>query len=69
MEVLSVEPVGERHVVCLIKSTGRGVGSGVEVGNELGWVMEVHDGMLSLFALQPTREAALGLAEKREREG
>jgi ketosteroid isomerase-like protein len=66
MELLSAEPVGDRHVVCLIRSRGRGVGSGVEVGNELGWVLEVRDESLIFLGLQPSREEALALAERRE---
>jgi ketosteroid isomerase-like protein len=69
MEILSAEPVGYRHVVCLIKSTGRGAGSGVEVGNELGWVLEVRGESLTFLGLQPSREDAVDLAERREREG
>src|SRR5262245_39982373 len=33
MDVRTIEPVGERHVVALIDSRGTGVGSGIEVGN------------------------------------
>jgi ketosteroid isomerase-like protein len=69
MEVLSAEPVGDRHVVCLIRSKGRGAGSGVEVANELGWVMEVRDGKLGFLGLQPSREGAVALAEERESGG
>jgi ketosteroid isomerase-like protein len=69
MEVVSAEPVGERHVVCLIRSRGRGAGSGVEVGNELGWVLEVRGESLAFLGLQPSHEDAVALAERREREG
>jgi ketosteroid isomerase-like protein len=66
MEILSAEPAGERHVVCLIRSRGRGAGSGVEVANELGWVMEVRDGRLGFLGLQPSRDDALAQARRRE---
>jgi hypothetical protein len=61
--------VGDRHVVALIRTTGTGRGSGIEVENVLAWVFGVRDGLCDYIALLPTREQAVALAEKRDREG
>lgn len=66
MRVESIEPAGERHVVAMVRSTGTGVGSGIEVENLLGWVIGVRDERMDFLSLQPDRESALRLAEKRE---
>jgi hypothetical protein len=58
--------VGESHVVAMIRSRGVGVGSGVEVGNLLGWVIGVREGQTEFLSLQVDRDAALELARKRE---
>jgi ketosteroid isomerase-like protein len=66
MSVESIEPAGERHVVALIRSRGIGAGSGIEVSNELGWVIGVRDEKMDFLSLQPTLEDARRLAEERE---
>ncbi len=66
MTVESIEPVGENHVVAMIRSRGVGVGSGVEVGNLLGWVIGVREGQMEFLSLQADRDAALELARERE---
>jgi ketosteroid isomerase-like protein len=68
MSIEWIEPVGDRHVVAEIHSQAVGLGSGVEVQNVLGWVIGVRDERMEFLSLQPTRETALALAEKRERE-
>ena len=64
MEVRSIEPVGERHVIVEMDSKGTGTASGIEVDNTLGWVMEVRDEKLKYISLLPdlnaAREHALG---------
>jgi ketosteroid isomerase-like protein len=69
MSVESIEPVGERHVIALIASRGVGLGSGIEVSNELGWVLGVRDQQMDFLSLQPSLEEARAFAEVRERDG
>ncbi len=66
MAVVSIEPVGERHVVAVITSTGTGSASGVEVGNTLGWVLGVRGERLEYLSLQLDLEAAREHALGRE---
>jgi ketosteroid isomerase-like protein len=66
MRVAAIEPVGERHVVALIESTGTGASSGIEVGNTLGWVLGVREGRMEYLSLQPDFEAARAHALERE---
>ena len=66
MEVMEIEPVGERHIVAMIESRGVGAGSGIEVSNRLAWVLATRDGKMEYLSLQPDREAALALASERE---
>jgi ketosteroid isomerase-like protein len=66
MNVESIEPAGDRHVVAMIRSRGVGAGSGIEVENRLGWVIGVREGKMEFLSLQPDREAALELARSRE---
>ncbi len=67
MEVKQMEAVGDRHVVAEVSNTGVGVGSGVEVGNTLGWVFSVReDNRLDYLSLQRDLEAAREHARARE---
>ena len=66
MEVRSIEPVGARHVAIEMDSSGTGTASGIEVGNTLGWVMEVRDEKLEYISIQPDLEAAREHALARE---
>jgi ketosteroid isomerase-like protein len=70
MTVEAVQPVGERHVVATIRSRAKGRGSGIEVENLLGWLLEVTpQGTLAYLALQPDIESAVALAGEREASG
>jgi ketosteroid isomerase-like protein len=70
MQVNAMEAAGERHVVAEVTNTGVGVGSGVEVGNTLGWVFSVdEDDRLDYLALMPDLEAARRHALERESTG
>jgi ketosteroid isomerase-like protein len=70
MEVKSMEAVGGRHVVAEVSNTGVGVGSGIEVGNTLGWVFSVdEDARLDYLSLQPDLESARRHAVGREGPG
>jgi ketosteroid isomerase-like protein len=66
-EVTDHTPVGERHVVTTIHQEGRGRG-GIEVSMELAFLFEVNDeGLCSYLAMLPTPDAAVRMAEGRER--
>ena len=58
MTITEVEPVGERHVITLMRQTGTGRGSGVEVTREAAWVFETRDGLCTYMAIHPTLELA-----------
>jgi ketosteroid isomerase-like protein len=62
-----IVPVGERHVVVRMRSSGRGRGSGLDVAMTVGWTYEVRDRLCVYMAIHPTFEAAL--AQARDREG
>jgi ketosteroid isomerase-like protein len=66
MAIEEIEPVGDRHVVAMIRTRGVGVGSGIEVGNVLAWVIGVRDGLMDYLSLQPDREHADALVRERE---
>jgi ketosteroid isomerase-like protein len=65
-EVEGLTPVGERHVVALVRNRGRGRGSGVEVMQTRGWVFEVRGEVCSFFSLQRDRDTAVAVARERE---
>jgi ketosteroid isomerase-like protein len=70
MEMKAIESIGERHVVAEVANTGVGVGSGIEVGNVLGWVFSVdEDDRLDYLALMPDLESAREHALEREGPG
>ena len=66
MSIESIAAEGDRHVVALIRSRGIGVGSGVEVANELGWVIGVREDKMEFLSLQPDLEHARALVRERE---
>jgi ketosteroid isomerase-like protein len=67
MTVERVEPVGDHHVVALVRSRATGAGSGIEVENLLGWVLSVgEDGTCGFISLQPDLDGAIALARERE---
>ncbi len=57
-----LEPVGERHVVCDVRQSGRGQGSGVEVEMWLGYMFELRAGRVVRLQVLPDRDAALAAA-------
>jgi hypothetical protein len=44
IDVVELEPIGERHVVGDVRQLGRGRGSGIEVEMRLGYLWEVRGG-------------------------
>ncbi|HZA59503.1 MAG TPA: nuclear transport factor 2 family protein [Solirubrobacterales bacterium] len=66
MELKDIEPAGDRHVIAMVHSHGTGVGSGIEVGNVLAWVIGVRGDRMDFISLQPDRERASELVRERE---
>jgi len=67
-EVIRVEAVGERHAVAVVDQTGVGRGSGVEVTQVSGYVMELNDDeQCSYFALFNDVDEAFADAREREK--
>jgi ketosteroid isomerase-like protein len=67
-EILRVEAVGERHVVAVVEQKGVGRGSGVEVQQVSGYLMEVDESEKCVhFALFNDVDAAFAAADERER--
>jgi len=69
LEVLEIEPVGQRHVAASLRGLGRGRGSGIEVENRLGYVVGVRGEQAEFISLQPSFEDARALAAEREAAG
>ena len=66
-EIKDVRAVGARHIVARVMVGGRGRGSGIEVNQEAGWVIEVDDdGLASYLEITRTEERALEIAHGRE---
>jgi ketosteroid isomerase-like protein len=68
VEILEMEPVGERHVVASMRQSGLGKGSGIPVEMEIAYMWDVRDGRLAALHLYPSREEAARVAEHRERD-
>jgi hypothetical protein len=65
-EVTDNTPVGERHVVASVHTTGRGRG-GIEVSMQLAFLFDVNEeGLCRYLAMLPTPEKAVDMAERRE---
>jgi ketosteroid isomerase-like protein len=62
IELEAVEPIGDEHVVAMVRQVVRGAGSGVEVEMRLAQLYEVRDGKATRFHLYPDRETALAAA-------
>ena len=68
-DLLSLEPFGERHVVCKVMQHGVGKGSGIQVDRQATWVYELGEDRLLYMALFFDHDAALALAHEREASG
>jgi ketosteroid isomerase-like protein len=69
VEIAAVDPVGERHVVASMRQSGLGKGSGIPVEMEIAYMWEVREGRLAALHLYASREEAVQVAQRREREG
>jgi uncharacterized protein len=65
---VDIEPIGEGHVVCDARQSGRGRGSGIEVEMRLGYMFELRDGRVVRLHILDDRDAALAAALEGERE-
>jgi ketosteroid isomerase-like protein len=66
IEIAGIQPVGERHVVALIRQTGKGRGSGIPVDMRIAYMWEVRGRQAAAFHLYPTEKQAVSVAEQRE---
>lgn len=66
-DVQEVRAIGERHIVARVRVHGRGKGSGVEVEQVVGYVIDVNDeGLASYIEITINEERALEIAHERE---
>jgi ketosteroid isomerase-like protein len=65
LDLISVEPVGERHVVAGVNQRARGR-EGIEVELEVAFLFEADGPRCVYLALLPSRESAIELARQRE---
>ena len=60
VEVLDVEPIGDRHVLTTVRQFGRGALSGIEIEMDSAMLFEIDGtGKIARFQLHLHREAAL----------
>ncbi|HXE98988.1 MAG TPA: nuclear transport factor 2 family protein [Solirubrobacterales bacterium] len=67
VEIVEMQPVGDRHVIATVRQSGLGKGSGIPVEMEIAYMWDVRDGRLAALHLYPSREEAVQVAERRER--
>jgi len=61
-----IEAVGDRHVVTLVRQTGKGRGSGVPVEMQAAYMWDIRDQKLVRFQLHSTWEQAVDAARNGE---
>jgi uncharacterized protein len=66
VEVVNIEPIGERHVIVEIHQRARGTGSGVEVEMRNANMFEIRAGKVVRFHVYPGRQQAIAEAEAGE---
>jgi ketosteroid isomerase-like protein len=66
LDVREVEPIGERHVVATVLTSGHGRGSGVPVQRLAYWVIELRNRLATYVEVLASRDGALELARRRE---
>jgi ketosteroid isomerase-like protein len=65
-ELVSVEPVGSRHVLARVNQTGIGKGSGIRIERGATYVYEIRDDLLVYMSLFFDDEHAVAHARERE---
>ncbi len=68
LELDDFEAVGRTHVVSRAHQTARGRGSGIPVEMWIAYLWDVRDGQATALHLYPTRDEAVEVAERRERD-
>ena len=66
IEVLGLDPIGERHVVARCHQSGTGRGSGVPVEMDIAYLVELRDGKFAALRLYATPEEAIEVGRERE---
>jgi ketosteroid isomerase-like protein len=66
IDVVSMTPVGDRHVVIDTHQRAVGRGSGIPVEQAMIYMTEVRDGYFTALHLYPTHDEALAVAQRRE---
>jgi hypothetical protein len=64
LSIEKLEPVGEQHVLAVIRQTGRGRGSGVEIEGQVAHVYESEDGVCTRFHLYADEDQARAAADR-----
>jgi hypothetical protein len=64
LSIEELEPVGERHVLAVIRQSGRGRGSGVEIEGQVAHVYEFEDGICTRFHLYADEDEARAAADR-----
>jgi ketosteroid isomerase-like protein len=66
IEVLAMEPVGERHVVTTIHQSAVGRGSGIPVEMDIAYMSDIREGKVAALQMYQSREEAIRIARERE---
>jgi ketosteroid isomerase-like protein len=66
LDVRDLTPVGERHVIAVIRQRATGLGSGIPVEMEIAFLTDVRDAKIAALHLYATVEEAREVAERRE---
>ena len=69
LEVISIEPVGESHVLAAVHQSAEGRASGVTVEMDVVFVFQAGDERCVYVALFPDRDSALKHTREREEGG
>jgi hypothetical protein len=69
LEVISIEPVGESHVLAAVHQSAQGRASGVAVEMDVVFVFQAGGERCVYLALLPDWESALELVREREEGG
>jgi ketosteroid isomerase-like protein len=66
IEVLEMEPVGDRHVVTTIHQSGTGRESGIPVEMDVAYMLDIRGGKVAALQMYLNREDAVAVAQGRE---
>jgi ketosteroid isomerase-like protein len=66
IEVLEMEPVGERHVVTTIHQSAMGRGSGIPVEMDVAYMSDIREEKVVALQMYLSRDEAIRVARERE---